>query len=124
MFNFFDIINLGMVIFMINSNGKIEVTVDYRLKLINFLKNYGYYNGLLVKMNIQRKYISGELNLVDIIHNKHDYKELKLSIKAVLRYCHENGFDDLFRLVEYFYKIECLEIRKKYGGFFDRMSFF
>lgn len=109
---------------MINKKEKFEVNADYRMKIINFLKNYGYYNGILVRMDIQRKYVSGELRLVDIIKSKHDYKELKLSVKVVIRYCYENSFDELAKLMEYFYRIECLEIRKMYGGILGRMEFF
>ena len=106
---------------MKKGNVSIEVNADYRMKIINFLKNFGYYNGVLVKMDIQRKYISGELKLVDIIQNKKDYKELKMSCRAVISYCHDNNFDDIAKNMEYFYKIECLEIKKKYGSIFDRM---
>ena len=34
-----------------------EVNADYRMRIVNHLKNFGYYNGILVKMDIQRKYI-------------------------------------------------------------------
>lgn len=98
-----------------------EVNADYRMKIVNHLKNFGYYNGILVKMDIQRKFISGELKLTDIIQNKKDYKELKMSIKAVINYCNDNNFVEIKNTMEYFYKVECLEIKKKYGSIFDRM---
>lgn len=98
-----------------------EVNADYRMKVVNHLKNFGYYNGMLIKMDIQRKYISGELNLVDIIQNKKDYKDLKMSVKAVINYCNENNFDEIRSTMEYFYKYECMDIKKKYGNIFDRI---
>ena len=97
-----------------------EVNADYRMKIVNHLKNFGYYNGILVKMDIQRKYISGELKLIDIIQNKNDYKDLKMSVKAVINYCNDNNFDEIRNTMEYFYKYECMDIKKKYGNIFDK----
>ena len=48
------------------SKSPIVVGPDYRMKVINFLKIYGYYNGILVRMDMQRKYISGELSLDEL----------------------------------------------------------
>ena len=90
------------------------------MKVVNFLKIYGYYNGCLSKIELERKYISGELLLRDIIQNKTDFKELKMSINKVLEYCYENYFEEIENIMNYFYRVECLEIRKKYGNFFDR----
>ena len=98
-----------------------EVNADYRMKVVKHLKNFGYYNGVLVKMDIQRKYISGELKLNDIIQNKKDYKDLKMSVKAVINYCNDNNFDEIRNTMEYFYKYECMDIKKKYGNIFDRI---
>ena len=98
-----------------------DVNADYRMKVVNHLKNFGYYNGVLVKMDIQRKYISGELKLNDIIQNKKDYKDLKMSVKAVINYCNDNNFDEIRNTMEYFYKYECMDIKKKYGNIFDRI---
>lgn len=106
---------------MTKEKNSIVVGPDYRMKVINFLKIYGYYKGILVRMDMQRKYISGEYKLNDIIQNKNDYKELKMSTKAVISYCYDNNFGEIARIMEYFYKVECLEIKKKYGSIFDRM---
>lgn len=103
------------------SKSPIVVGPDYRMKVINFLKIYGYYNGILVKMDMQRKYISGSLSLSDIIQNKNDYKELKMSVLAVIRYCNDNNYIEMIRIMEYFYKVECYNIKKKYGNLFERM---
>ena len=105
--------------------GKSSIVVgpDYRMKVINFLKIYGYYNGILVRMDMQRKYISGELKLLDIIQNKDDYKILMASCKALLSYCYDNNYIEIAKIMEYFYKVECLELKKKYGNFFERMCF-
>ena len=96
------------------------INEEFRMKVVNFLKIYGYYNGCLSKIDIERKYVSGELLLQNIIQNKHDFKELKMSINKVLEYCYENHFEEIEHIMNYFYKVECLEIRKKYGNFFDR----
>lgn len=96
------------------------INEDFRMKVINFLKIYGYYKGILSKIDIQKKYINGELKLSDIIQNKNDYKELKMSIRVVLEYCYDNHFKEIEDVMNYFYKVECLEVRKLYGSFFDK----
>ncbi len=93
---------------------------DFRMKVVNFLKIYGYYNGVLVKNGMDKKYASGEVLIGDIILSKKDYKELKMSVNKVLDYCYENRFDEIEGVINYFYKVECAEIRQKYGNFFDR----
>lgn len=105
------------------SKSPIVVGPDYRMKVINFLKIYGYYNGILVRMDMQRKYISGELRLLDIIQSKDDYKILKASCKALLSYCYDNNYIEIAKIMEYFYKVEFLELKKKYGNIFERMCF-
>ena len=96
------------------------INEDFRMKVVNFLKIYGYYNGVLSKIEVQKKYVNGELSLLDIIQNKKDFKELKMSINVVLEYCYDNHFSEIEDIMNYFYKVECLEIRKKYGSLFDR----
>lgn len=93
---------------------------EFRMKVVNFLKIYGFYNGCLVKNGMDRKYVSLELRLVDIIQSKQDFKELKMSVNKVLDYCYENGFKEIEMIMKYFYQNDCLEVRKKYGSFFDR----
>lgn len=102
------------------SKREFVINEDFRMKVVNFLKIYGYYSGALAKIEIEKKYVSGELSLVDIIQNKRDFKELKMSINAVLDYCFENHFEEIEHVMTYFYKVECLNIRKKYGNFFER----
>lgn len=102
------------------SKKEFVINEEYRMKIVNFLKIYGYYNGILSKMDIQKKYISGELKLIDIIQNKKDFKELKYSINEVLEYCYKNYFKEIEDLMNNFYSVECLEVRKKYGSIFDR----
>lgn len=97
------------------------MTEDFRMKIINFLKIYGYYNGILSKDELEKQYISGELELIDIIHNKCEFKELKMSINKVLEYCYENNFDKIAEDMNYFYKVECSPLKKKYGNFFERL---
>ena len=96
------------------------ITEETRMKFVNFLKIYGYYKGILSKIDIEKKYVSGELNIDDIIKNKKDFKELKMSINKVLEYCYDNNFGKIEEIMNHFYKIECKNIRKKYGNFFDR----
>lgn len=93
---------------------------EYRMKVINFLKIYGYYNGILSNNDILKKYVSGELKIDDIIKNKKDFKELKISINLVLEYCYKNYFDNIENIMNNFYKVECINIRKKYGSCFDK----
>ena len=102
--------------------GKKEIVVndDYRMKVVNFLKIYGYYSGVLSKREYEKGYIDGTLPINQIILNKADFKELKLSVRAVIDYCYEHSLYNMSDLMEYFYKVECEEIRKKYGGFFDK----
>lgn len=103
-------------------NSRFVITEDFRMKIVNFLKIYGYYNGVLSKIDIEKKYISGELLLIDIIKNKKDFKELKLSINKVLDYCYENNFKEMESVVINFYKIECKVLRKQFGNFFERLG--
>lgn len=93
---------------------------DFRLKAVNLLKGYGYYKGALVKSEVQRAYVNGQLKLTDIIKNKNDFKELKASVNAALEYCYANNFDEIESVIKYFYKTECMEVRKLYGNFFDK----
>ena len=100
---------------------EIIVNEDYRMKVVNLLKIYGYYYGILVIEGIDKKYVSGELLISDIIVSKKDYKELKLSIDKVLEYCYENHFDEIEAVMNCFYKVECSQIRKSFGSFFDKI---
>lgn len=108
-----EVINMGVKMYTINE--------DYRMKIINFLKIYGYYDGVLSKIDIEKKYVSGELKLSDIIQERQDFKKLKMSVKVVLDYATNNYFDEIYNIMKHFYKVECLEIRKKYGNLFDRL---
>lgn len=101
---------------------KIDLVIngEMRMKFINFLKIYGYYKGILSKLDIEKKYISGELSINDIINNKKDFKELKMSVDKALEYCYDNSFNKIEDIINYFYKVECRDIRKNYGNFFDR----
>ena len=103
------------------SKKEFVIDEDFRMKVINFLKIYGYYNGVLVKEGRDKKYVGGEVVLSDIILSKKDYKELKQSINKVLDYCYENRFDEIEAVMNYFYQVECLTIRKNYGSFFDKI---
>ena len=71
---------------------KIINSEELRMKIVNMLKNYGYYDGVMVKNGMDKKFVSGELLLIDIISSKKDFKELKMSIQKVLDYCYENNF--------------------------------
>ena len=93
---------------------------EFRMKVINFLRIYGYYSGVLSDIAIEKKYVSGELKISDIIRDKSDFKELKMSVNKVLEYCYENRFDKIERIMNKFYKEECAEVRKLYGGCFDK----
>ena len=93
---------------------------DYRMKVVNFLKIYGYYNGILVNREYEKSYINGELSIIDIIKDKKDFKELKFSVNKALDYSYENGFSVVEDVMNYFYKVECDVLRKQYGGFFDK----
>lgn len=92
------------------------------MKVVNFLKIYGYYNGPLSEIEVQKRYVSGELLLRDIIKSKKDFKELKMSIKVVLEYCYDNHFKEIEDVMNQFYKVECKEIKKLYGSLFDKLG--
>lgn len=94
---------------------------DYRMKVVNFLKIYGYYDGVLSKNEIQKKYVSGELKLIDIIQERLEFRKIKMSVKVVLEYATNNYFDEIYSIMKYFYKVECLDIRKRYGNLFDKL---
>ena len=83
---------------------------DFRMKVVNFLKIYGYYNGILSNLDIQKKYINGEEKIEDIIKNK----------SKVLDYSYENRFGAIENVMNTFYNEECKNIRNLYGNFFDR----
>ena len=36
------------------------------------------------------------------------------------RSCNDNNFDEIRNTMEYFYKYECMDIKKKYGNIFDK----
>ena len=74
---------------------KMIVNDELRMKFVNFLRVYGYYEGVLVSLECEKRYISGELLITDIIKSKKDFKELKLSVNKVLDYCYENGFKEI-----------------------------
>ena len=96
------------------------VDEDFRTKVVNCLKNYGEYGGILSNNDVSRKYISGDVKLIEIIPSKWEFKLLKASVNSVLDYCYENGFNEIEEFMKYFYKVECLEVRKKYGSLFDK----
>lgn len=101
---------------------EIIVNEDYRMKVVNLLKIYGYYDGVLVCNGNDKKYVSGEILITDLIQNKKDYKELKQSINKVLDYCYENRLDEIESVMNHFYQMECRQIRKSYGSLFDKIS--
>lgn len=96
------------------------VNDEFRIKIVNFLRIYGYYKGILISLEFEKRYISGNLLLEDIIKNKKDFKVLKLSINKVLDYCYENNFKEIENIMNFFYKYECRDIRKKFGNLFDK----
>lgn len=95
-------------------------TEELRLKIVNMLKIYGYYDGILVNSSNEKGFVDGSLSLDDIILNRKDFKELKRSVKKLLDYCYENNFDELIREVNYFYQVMGKNIRKKFGNLFDK----
>ena len=99
---------------------KIVNNEEFRIKMVNMLKIYGYYDGTLVKGSNEKNFLEGILSLDDIILDKKDFKELKCSVKKMLDYCYENNFDVLIREVNYFYQVMGKNIRKKFGNLFDR----
>ena len=99
---------------------KIVNNEEFRMKMVNMLKIYGYYDGTLVKGSNEKNFLEGILFLDDIILDKKDFKELKCSVKKMLDYCYENNFDVLIREVNYFYQVMGKNIRKKFGNLFDR----
>lgn len=101
-------------------SNKLVINEEFRMKVVNFLKIYGYYMGILSSIEVDKKYVSGELALNDIIKSKQDFRELKMSINKTLEYSYENKFKEIEKIMNYFYKIECKDIRKIYGNFFDR----
>ena len=99
---------------------KIVNNEEFRMKMVNMLKIYGYYDGTLVKGSNEKNFLEGILSLDDIILDKKDFKVLKCSVKKMLDYCYENNFDVLIREVNYFYQVMGKNIRKKFGNLFDR----
>lgn len=99
---------------------EIIINADFRMKVVNFLKIYGYYGGVLVQNGNDKKYSAGQLLITDIITNKKDFKELKTGVKVVLDCCYENSYNEIEQIMNVFYKDECKEIRQRYGGFFDK----
>lgn len=99
---------------------KIVNNEEFRMKMVNMLKIYGYYDGALVKGSNEKNFLEGILSLDDIILDKKDFKELKCSVKKMLDYCYENNFVVLIREVNYFYQVMGKNIRKKFGNLFDR----
>ena len=99
---------------------KIVNNEEFRMKMVNMLKIYGYYDGALVQGSNEKNFLEGILSLDDIILDKKDFKELKCSVKKMLDYCYENNFDVLIREVNYFYQVMGKNIRKKFGNLFDR----
>lgn len=101
---------------------KLELVIDedFRMKVINFLKIYGYYNGILVRDGNDKKYVSGDIGINDIILNKKDFKELKAVVNNVLDCCYKNGYGAIEKVMKKFYKDECKILREKYGNFFDK----
>ena len=102
------------------STKDVVINEEFRMKVVNFLKIYGYYGGILSKIEIERSYVNGSVPRGDIIKSKQDFKELKFSVNKVLEYCYENGFREIENVMNTFYKVECAGIRKMYGNFFDR----
>lgn len=95
-------------------------TEELRLKIMNMLKIYGYYDGVLLSNSNEKGFVDGSLSLDDIILNRKDFKELKRSVKKLLDYCYENNFDELIREVNYFYQVMGKNIRKKFGNLFEK----
>ena len=88
---------------------------EYRMKVINFLKIYGYYNGILSNNDILKKYVSGELKIDDIIKNKKDFKELKIddidAYKVINIDVNEDNSNEAFERF-----IDIYNERKNYGN--------
>ena len=55
---------------------KIVNNEEFRMKMVNMLKIYGYYDGALVKGSNEKNFLEGILSLDDIILDKKDFKEL------------------------------------------------
>lgn len=100
---------------------EIIIDDDFKIKVVNFLKIYGGYQGILVRDKNDKKYVAGEISIDDIINNKNDFKELKVSVNVVLDCCYENGYRAIERIMKKFYSEECSLIKKKYGSFFDKL---
>ena len=98
----------------------IVINEDFKMKVVNFLKIYGTYDGILVKHGNDKKYISGDAKIDDIINNKIEFNLLKNSINMVFEYCYENSYKAIEDVIDFFYKYECKDIRIKYGNFFDK----
>lgn len=100
---------------------KIINNEEYRMKILNMLKIYGYYDDILVRKEIESGFVNGEISVDEVINDKYRFKMLKQSVMKLLDYCYENGFSEIERDVNYFYKIMCKDVRKKYGSLFDRI---
>ncbi len=96
-------------------------TEDFRIKILNMLKIYGYYDGVLLSDENEKEFVSGNLSIDEIIISKKDFRELKRSVEKLLDYCYENNFDQLIKKVNYFYDDMCKNIRKKYGTLLERL---
>ena len=96
-------------------------TEDFRIRILNMLKIYGYYDGILLRDENEKEFVSGNLSIDEIIISKKDFRELKRSVEKLLDYCYENNFDQLIKEVNYFYHDMCKNIRKKYGTLLERL---
>lgn len=97
-----------------------NIDEEFRMKVVNFLKIYGDYEGVLVKDGNDKKYANGLVTIDNVILNKRDFLELKAGVNNVLDCCYENGYNAIENIMKYFYKVECKTVREKYGSFFDR----
>lgn len=100
---------------------KIINNEEYRMKILNMLKIYGYYDDVLVRKEIESGFVSGEISVDEVVNDKKKFKLLKRSVTKVLDYCYTNSYGEIEREINYFYKVMCKDIRKKYGNLFDRI---
>lgn len=103
------------------SNGNVINNEDFRMRIINLLKIYGYYDGILVVNGNDKAFVSGECLVDDIILSRGEFVKLKRSVNKVLDYCYLNSFDEIERVVNYFYEVVCKNVKKKYGNIVEKL---
>lgn len=98
------------------SKREFVIDQDFRMKVVNCLKNFGEYGGILANNEISKKYVSGEIRLIEVIPSKWEFKLLKAGVNSVLDYCYENSFREIEDVIKTFDDVIQSYYSKKSNG--------